>query len=408
MFLASRFRQAYRYRFYCTIASTANSSEAGTGQSTWPGPFSPSSRVESRPVLARLKAEENPERILEICRSASLNPEAYIDRICFSITVSKLTAAKQFESIRQLLEELKTRPDFNENDGFACHVIIWYGQANMLEDAILTFKQLDQLGITRSVKSLYALLVACQMAKNYDELCRIFCEFPKTYGIEPNLETYNMGIKAFCIAGKSSSAYSILTEMDRKGVKPDEATFGNLLAGFYNEEKLEDVGKVLQLMVQYGIKPGLTTYNIRIQSLCKMKKSSEAKALLGGMMSRGVQPNTATYCHLIHGFCKEGRFNKAIKLFGDMRTKGMKPTATCHFTLITFLCEGEHFVKAFWATKRCIKHGWIPPYSVMTRLANGLISISKFDDAKFLIKHIKQKFKINNAQWDEIEAKLPS
>ncbi|KAK4284400.1 hypothetical protein QN277_001239 [Acacia crassicarpa] len=406
MFLFSRLRQACRYRFYCTIASSSNSSEADS-HIKWPGPFSPSSRVESRPVLARLKAEKDPMRILEICRSTTLNPDAYIDRICFSIAISKLTESKHFEGIRQFLEELKTRQDFNKNESFACHVMIWYGQANMLEDAVLTFKQLDEFGITRSVKSLYALLVGCQIGNNYEELCRIFLEFPKKYGIEPNLDTYNVGIKAFCIAGKSSSAYSILAEMDKKGVKPDEATFGNLLAGFYNEEKLEDVGKVLKLMVHYGIKPGLTTYNTRIQSLCKMKKSCEARALLDGMISRGVKPNTATYCHLIHGLCKEGKFNAATKLFGDMRTRGIKPTATCHFTLISFLCEGERFEDAFIATQKCLKQGWLPPYSVMTRLVNGLMGLSKFHDAKFLIKHIKQKFKIKNGQWDEIEAKLP-
>ncbi|XP_054794830.1 pentatricopeptide repeat-containing protein At1g61870, mitochondrial-like, partial [Prosopis cineraria] len=150
MFLATRLRQACRYRFYCTVASSSNSPEANIIK--WPGPFSPFSRVESKPVLARLKAEKDPLRVLEICRSATLNPEAYIDRICFSIAISKLAASKHFEGIRQFLEELKTRPDFHNNEGFACHVIIWYGQANMLEDAILTFKQLDEFGIARSAK----------------------------------------------------------------------------------------------------------------------------------------------------------------------------------------------------------------------------------------------------------------
>ncbi|KAI9081740.1 hypothetical protein K1719_036288 [Acacia pycnantha] len=45
------------------------------------------------------------------------------------------------------------------------------------------------------------------IANNYEELCRIF------------LDTYNVGIKAFCVAGKSGFADSILAEMNVNGEK---------------------------------------------------------------------------------------------------------------------------------------------------------------------------------------------
>ncbi|KAF7811148.1 pentatricopeptide repeat-containing protein [Senna tora] len=380
MFMFSRFRQACRYHFYCTIQSS---------YSTFPS----ISRDRSRSLLSRLKVERNPERILEILRSSTLTPVAHIDRICFSVAITKLTDRKHFNGIREFIEELKTTRIDLRNEDFMCHAIIWYGQAKMLDDAIRSFEQMDELGIPRSVKSLNALLIACSVCENYKEECRIFLEFPKVYGIEPNLDTYNAAVKAFCIMGSSSSAFSLLAEMDKNFVKPDATTFGNLLTGFYIEEKLEDVGKVLKVMEQYGIKPGIDTYNIRIQSLCKLKRSEEAKALVDGMMSRGVKPNSTSYCNLIHGFCKEGNYEAAKNLLVDMRTKAIRPSANCYFVLASFLIEGGDFVSAFLVSQKSIENGWVPPYSLMTKLVKGLVSISKVDDARNIVKTIKQKFK---------------
>lgn len=71
---------------------------------------------------------------------------------------------------------------------------------------------------------------------------RIFNEFQKTYGIEPNLDTYNRVIKSLCKPGDSSAVNSILSEMDRKSIKPNATSFGLWLAGCYREEKFGDVG----------------------------------------------------------------------------------------------------------------------------------------------------------------------
>ena len=119
--------------------------------------------------------------------------------------------------------------------------------------------------------------------------------------IEPDLGTYNTMIKALCEF--RPSLYSILVDMESKGVKPNATTFGIMLAGFYKEEKYEEVGKVLNLK-EHGIPVGGSSYNIRNQSLCMLMKSNKAKA--HGMQSKGIKPNSVTYNHLFHGFCKEG------------------------------------------------------------------------------------------------------
>ncbi|XP_044494945.1 pentatricopeptide repeat-containing protein At1g61870, mitochondrial [Mangifera indica] len=363
-------------------------------------------KEKTRAALSLLKSESNPERILDICRAASLTPDSHLDRIAFSIAISKLSQANHFNGIAQFLEELKTRPDLTRNERFVSHSIVLYGQANMIEHAIRTFKEMENNGFCYSVKSLNALLFACLVAKNYKEVKRVFVEFPKIYSIEPNLETYNTVIKAFCESGDSSSVYSVLAEMDRKSVKPNRETFGTWLAGFYKEEKYEDIGKVLKLMEKYNIKSGLGVYNIRIQSLCKLKKPVEAKALFNGMLSRGMKPNSVTYNHLIHGFCREGNLDEAKKLFKSMINRGCKPDSECYFTLVHFLCQSRDYEMALKVCKESMEKGWVPNFTTMKLLVNGLASVSRVDEAKEVVGAVKQKFSKNADMWNEVEAGL--
>ncbi|XP_050277667.1 pentatricopeptide repeat-containing protein At1g61870, mitochondrial-like, partial [Quercus robur] len=212
-----------------------------------------SSKSKTRSALSLLKSEQNPHQILEICHAASLTPESHLDRIAFSVAISKLSESNHFDTIRQFLDDLLTsRPDL-KTERFASHAIVLYGQAKMIPQAIDTFKRIHDLGIPRTVKSLNALLFACLLSKDYKELNRVYIEFPKFYEIKPNLDTFNTVIKGFSESGSTSSGYSVLAEMERKSVKPNATTFGNLLAGFYKEEKFEDVGKVLKLMESHGV-----------------------------------------------------------------------------------------------------------------------------------------------------------
>ncbi|CAK9146840.1 unnamed protein product [Ilex paraguariensis] len=267
----------------------------------------------------------------------------------------------------------------------------------MLDDAIRTFEKTHDLVVNRTVKSLNALLFSCVLAKNYGEVKRIFLEFPRKYGIEPDLGTYNTILKSFCESGLSSFVYLILSEMERKGVKPNVPSFEKCVAGFYREEKYDDVGKVLELMKKHDMTPGISIYNIRIQSLCKLRRSVEAKALVDGMLSRGMKPNAVT----------EGNLDEAKSFLNKMVNSGFKLVGFCYFTLVDFLCQGEDFETALKISKKSMKNGWVPNFSTMKSLVNGLASISKVDEAREITRQMKEKFSKVADKWTEIEENLP-
>ncbi|EHA8589686.1 pentatricopeptide repeat-containing protein, mitochondrial [Cocos nucifera] len=361
------------------------------------------SKQKSRAALSLLKSEKNPARIVEICRAADLTPASPLDRTALSIAASKLAASGSFAALRSYLDGFLTpRPDIS-SDRLRSHAIVLFGQAGMFDDAVRTFKTSD----SPSVRSLNALLFACILAKKHDEVGRIFRDFPTSYGIAPNLDTYNTVIKSFCESGTSRSFFSVLDEMIRVGIKPNMTTFCTALAGFYREERFDDVGKVLELMKKHDCHPGLSAYNVRLQSLCKLKRLGEAKALFEEMLAKGMKPNWVTYNHLIFGFCKEGDLEEAKKLYKEMGRRGCVADSSCYFTLIYYLCQGGDFEAALGVAKETMARNWVPCFSTMKMLVNGLVSRSKVEEARELIEKMKEKFSGNADMWKEVEEGLP-
>lgn len=92
------------------------------------------------------------------------------------------------------------------------------------------------------MKTLNSLLFACNLAGEYGEMKRIFSEIPSKYGLERDLDTYNIVLKGFCNSGSSNEAFFILAEMERRSIKPNTTTFATVIAGFYAEEDFNSVG----------------------------------------------------------------------------------------------------------------------------------------------------------------------
>lgn len=364
------------------------------------------SKDKTRAALSLIKFEQNPERILDVCRSTALTPESHLDRIVYSKAISKLRQLNYFEGIRAFIKESMDQLNC-KSERFVSHFIILYAQGGLINDAVKLFDEMPDMGTERNVKTLNSLLFSCLLAGEYGEMKWIFSEFPRKYGLEPNLDTYNTVLKGFCNSGSANEAHSILAEMERKSIKPNTTTFATVIAGFYREENFSDVGKMMNLMKKYSIQPGISIYNVRIQSLCKLKRSAEAKALLDGIFSRGMIPNCETYDHLIYGFCREGKLDTAKSLFKEMVDMELKPEAECYFTLVYYLCEGRDFEAAFGISKECMSKGWVPNFTTMRCLVDGLVSIKKVNEAREIIGLVKKKFWRNADSWNEIEKGLP-
>ncbi|KAL3850857.1 hypothetical protein ACJIZ3_012739 [Penstemon smallii] len=342
-------------------------------------------RDKSRTTISLIQFETDPERILDICRAASLTPESHLDRVAYTKAISKLKESHYYDGIRCFLKESLTRSD-SKSERFVSHFIVLYGQAGLVSDAVKLFDEMPEMGVERNVKTLNSLLFSCIVGKEYGQMKRIFDEFPRKYGLVPNLDTYNTVLAGFCESGSASLSHSILAEMERRSMKPNETTFSTVIVGFYAEEKFMDVGKITELMRRYGFEQGISIYNVRIQSLCKLKRSSEAKALLDAILSRGMNPTCMTYHHLIYGFCREGKLDVAKSLFEEMVSRNLKP-------------DGKDFEAALSICKESMAKNWIPNITTMKSLVKGLMFIEKIDEARKIVERMKKKFPRSADKW---------
>ncbi|XP_078179831.1 pentatricopeptide repeat 336 [Carex rostrata] len=374
------------------------STSTSTSPSAILNPSDPStpltSKQKSRAALSLLKKTTDPDQIVKICRAAALSPTNHLDRSAFSMAVNRLSSSQSIKPLRSLISSLLL-------PYYPPHAIVLFGQGGLLEDAISTFKSHP------STPSLNSLLLACIISKRHSEIPRIYSEFPKSYNVTPDLDTYHTVIKSFCESGTSRSFYSMLDEMLQRGVKPNRAIFSTALSGFYKEEKFDDVKTVLQLMTKHKCGPGLTVYNVMIQSLCKLKRVSEAKELFEEMNRKGLKPNWVSYNHLIHGFCKEGDLEEVKRLYKEMGAKGFVGDSKFYFTVIYFLCKSGECDMAYEVYKKIENKNWVPCFSTMKMLVTGLASNSRVEDAKEIIEKMKEKFSSNSEVWKEVEDALP-
>ncbi|EPS59270.1 hypothetical protein M569_15538, partial [Genlisea aurea] len=210
-----------------------------------------SGKDKSRDALAQLRVERDPERVIDICCSAGLTPESHRDRIAFFKAVTRLREANDAEGIRRFIGDSMDRLGGSVSERAASHFMVLFGKGGLVSDAVKMFDEMPEMGIERNIKTLNSLLFSCVLAGDYGEMKRIFMEFPRKYGLDPNLETYNIVLRGFCESGNANSAHSLFAEMERKRIKPTRSTFALAIAGFYREEKFTDVGKMTTLMKKY-------------------------------------------------------------------------------------------------------------------------------------------------------------
>ncbi|KAL0723304.1 hypothetical protein Bca4012_037903 [Brassica carinata] len=114
-------------------------------------------------ILSLLRTEKNPDRILKICRSASLTPDHHhLHRGAFSIAVATLSSSKHFFAVSHLLDGFIKSQTYPRPESLA----VLYARANMLDQSLQTFHNLERYDIQRTVKSLNALLLACLELEN--------------------------------------------------------------------------------------------------------------------------------------------------------------------------------------------------------------------------------------------------
>jgi len=165
------------------------------------------------------------------------------------------------------------------------------------------------------------------------------------HGVKPNLDTFKAVIEACGLAGEPDEMEDIFVLMDKLGVEMNTATYKALrrslnddldtwntylsLLGEIDEETLElpeiDGLAQLDMMERDGLKPDVVTYNILIDACGLRGRAYESELIYRRMVERaGVKPNIDTMANLIEAYSRgnEPEREKARVLIRKVEKEG--------------------------------------------------------------------------------------
>ncbi|THF96232.1 hypothetical protein TEA_010167 [Camellia sinensis var. sinensis] len=342
------------------------------------------------PALVKLKAERNPEKLFHLFQSNAHNRLVIENRFAFEDTVSRLAGAGRLDYIEKLLEQQKALPQ-GRREGFIVRIIMLYGKAGMIKHAVDTFYNMHLYDCRRTVKSFNAALKVLTQTRDLAVIESFLMEIPLKFGIEIDIFSVNIVIKAFCEMGILNKAYLIMVEMEKLGIRPDVYTYTTLLSAFYKNGQSEIGNGLWNLMVLKGCLPNLATFNVRIQFLVSRGRSWQANSLMGMMRYLRIAPDVVTYNLVIKGFCQAGYLEMAQRVYSALHHEGHKPNLKIYQTLIHYLCKGGEFDLAYTMCKDSMRNNWFPNVDTICKLIEGLRKNGELGNARFIMTLAKKR-----------------
>ncbi|XP_021735538.1 pentatricopeptide repeat-containing protein At1g80150, mitochondrial-like [Chenopodium quinoa] len=335
------------------------------------------------PALIKLKKERDPDKLFKLFKDNAHNRLVIENKYAFEDTVSRLAGARRYDYIEHLLEHQKSLPQ-GRREGFIVRIIMLYGRAGMVKQAVDTFYNMHLFGCKRTVKSVNAALKVLSQTRDLGAINLFLMKVPQEFGVQLDVISVNIVINAFCGMGILDKAYLVMVEMEKAGIKPDVVSYTTLISSFYKYGRWEIGNGLWNLMAYKGCYPNIATFNARIQFLVSRGRAWEANDLLGLMENLEMQPDEVTYNLVIKGFCRAGFFDMAKRIFSALHGRGYKANAKIYQTMVHYLCMAGDFNCAYLMCKECMKKNWTPNVDTICTLLKGLKSIGELDKAAMI------------------------
>ncbi|KAF7153055.1 hypothetical protein RHSIM_Rhsim01G0180400 [Rhododendron simsii] len=188
-------------------------------------------------------------------------------------------------------------------------------------------------------------------------------------------------MRAFCLNGDLSVAYSLFNQMPKRDVVPDVESYRILMQGLCRNSQVNRAVDLLGDMLNKGFVPDTLSYTTLLNSLCRKKKLKEAYKLLCRMKVKGCNPDIVHYNTVIVGFCREGRALDACKVLEDMPSNGCLPNLVSYRSLVAGLCRQGLYDEAENYVKEMMSKGFSPHFSVFHAMIKGFCNVGKVEEA---------------------------
>lgn len=359
-----------------------------------------------QPVLVKLKAERNPDKLFNLFKANAHNRLLIENRFAFEDTVSRLAGAGRLDYIESLLEQQKALPQ-GRREGFVLRIIMLYGKAGMVKHSIDTFYNMHLYGCKQTVKSFNAALKVLTQMRDLVAIESFMNQVPVEFGLQIDVFSVNIVIEVFCRLGFAEKAYLAMVEMENTGgIMPDVYTYTILISAFYKINRPEIGNGLWNLMVRRGCYPNLATFNARVQFLVNMGRAWQANSLMGLMIQYlRINPDLVTYNLVIKGFCRAGYLEMAKRVFSSIREE---PNLKIYQTMIHYLCKSGEFDLAYTFCKDSLKKNWFPSLDTICMLLKGLEKNGEIGKARYILSlTVKKVPPLSASQLQTLQSLLP-
>ncbi|CAN8270129.1 unnamed protein product [Cochlearia groenlandica] len=332
--------------------------------------------------------ESDPKYITEKFKKACQTDWFRKNTAVYERTVRRLAAAKQFDSIVEILEEQNKYRNMSK-EGFVTRIISLYGRAGMFENARKVFDEMSDRNCKRTVLSFNALLNTCVNSEKFDLVGDLFKELPSKLSIEPDVSSYNTLIKGLCGNGSLLEAIALIDEMESKGLNPNHFTFNLLLHESYTKGQFEQGEVVWAKMVEKNVEKDIRSYNARLLGLSMELKSKEMVNLFKELKDNGIKPDAFTFNALVRGFVSEGRVDEAVKWYKEIEKNRCRPVKLIFNSLFPALCKAGDLDSAFELFKDVIDKRILVDKAIIQEVVDELVKGSKQEQAKEIVELVK-------------------
>ncbi|KAL0321733.1 UNVERIFIED_CONTAM: Pentatricopeptide repeat-containing protein, chloroplastic [Sesamum calycinum] len=298
-----------------------------------------------------------------------------------------LGRARNLNTARNFLFSIPRKSNYTVplTDKFFNSLIRSYGDAGLLQESMKVFKVMKSMVISPSAVTFNSLFLILLKRGRVAMVFELYDEMLRTYGVKPDLYTFNILIRGFCMNSMVDEAFRMFKEMEKFECEPDLITYNTivdglcragkvkvarnvvngmrkkceslrpnvvsyttLIRGFCAKQEIDGAMDVFREMVSSGIKPNEITCNTIIQGLCASQKFDMIKEILGECQvgNRGFVPDTCTFNTVMNAHCNQENLDEALKVFEKMKEMNVKQDSATYSMLIRTLCRKKKFDKA--------------------------------------------------------------
>lgn len=279
-------------------------------------------------------------------------------------------------------------------DRFFNSLIRSYGEAGLFKESIKLFQTMKSVGVSPSVVTFNSILSILLRRGRSNMAKEVYDEMLSTYGVTPDLYTYNILIRGFCKNSMVDEGFRFFKEMTSFNCNPDVVTYNTLVDGLCRTGKVRIAHNLVKGMSKKceDLNPNVVTYTTLIRGYCMKQEVDEALIILEEMTGRGLKPNIITYNTLIKGLCEAHKLDKMKDIWEQMIGDSRFSPDTCTFnTLIhAHCCAGNlgEASKVFENMKKLQVPADSASYSVLIRC---LCQRGEYDTAERLFDELFEK-----------------